>query len=312
MFPGLSLGYLVFEARDLAAWRAFATHMLGLPAPIEHPDGGLGYRLDDRAQRLIIQPGPADDLVGIGLECRDDATFARHTAALHAAGYVAEACALPSRLVERAVRSIDPSGLAVELFLHAARASTPFESAAFPGGFVTGEHGVGHAIVTHPDLGAMRRYYVDTLGFGVSDRLEQRIGPVEIHGLFLHCNPRHHSIAILDAPLPRRCHHFMLQARELASVGRAYERAQSLGIPISLTLGQHPDPDPTMSFYASTPSGFDFEIGAGGGIVHEAWIPDRVKASPWGHKPTLRLKWQTMRALVRHRFTRRALPSRAA
>jgi 2,3-dihydroxybiphenyl 1,2-dioxygenase len=300
MFPGLSLGTLVFEVSNLAAWRSFATDMLGLPAPIEHADGSLGFRIDDRAQRLVVKPGTADDLVGIGLECRDELALDRLATALADAGYEATRC-------DRRVRTTDPSGLAIDLFVGADRAETPFHSDAFPGGFVTGDHGLGHVVIADRDLAAMRRFYVDTLGFGVSDRLEQRIGPVEIRGLFLHCNPRHHSIAILDAPLPRRCHHFMLQAAELASVGRAYERAQRLGVPLSLTLGQHPDPDPTLSFYAATPSGFDFEIGAGGGIVHEAWAPGRVEASPWGHKPTFRLKWQTLRALVRHRFARRAL-----
>jgi hypothetical protein len=83
-------------------------------------------------------------------------------------------------------------------------------------------------------------------------------------------------------------------------------------VPISLTLGQHPAPDPTVSFYAATPAGFDFEIGAGGGLVHEDWIPGSAGASTWGHRPTLRLKWQTLRALLRHRFarTRPALPRR--
>jgi 2,3-dihydroxybiphenyl 1,2-dioxygenase len=310
MFPGLSLGYLNFEVSDLAAWRSFATEMLGLPAPLEHADKSLGFRTDDRLQRLIVTPGKADDLVGIGLECKDDETLDRLAAALAHAGYAAEPCEVAG--ATRAVRSVDPSGLIVELVVGAARAATPFSSAAFPGGFVTGDHGLGHAVLAYRDLAAMRRYYVDTLGFGVSDRLEQRVGPVAIQGLFLHCNPRHHSIAILDAPLPRRCHHFMLQAAELASVGRAYERAQKLGVPLSLTLGQHPDPDPTLSFYAATPSGFDFEIGAGGGTVHEAWTAGRVQASPWGHKPTFRLKWQTMRALVRYRFARRALPAATA
>jgi hypothetical protein len=72
-------------------------------------------------------------------------------------------------------------------------------------------------------------------------------------------------------------------------------------VPISLTLGQHPAPDPTVSFYAATPAGFDFEIGAGGGLVHEDWIPGSAGASTRGHRPTLRLKWQTLRAIRRHR-----------
>ena len=64
-------------------------------------------------------------------------------------------------------------------------------------------------------------------------------------------------------PLSKRIHHFMLQAQRFSDIGIAFERAQRHKVPLSLELGQHPDPDGTFSFYGATPSGFDFEIGAG-------------------------------------------------
>jgi len=45
---------------------------------------------------------------------------------------------------------------------------------------------------------------------------------------------------------------------------RLYQRARGEGVKLSLGLGQHPVPDETFSFYAVTPSGFDFEVGAAG------------------------------------------------
>lgn len=149
-------------------------------------------------------------------------------------------------------------------------------------------------------LEAMERFYVDLLGFAVSERLDTKVGPIHMRGTFLHCNRRHHSLALFDLPLRKRLHHFMLQANAPADVGIAFERTGRNGVPLSLGLGQHPDPDGTFSFYGQTPSGFDFEIGAGGGEIDpDGW--QELKAditSSWGHKPRLRLRLKMVKELV--------------
>ena len=168
----------------------------------------------------------------------------------------------------------------------------PFESPHFPGGFKSGELGIGHVVLNSPRREEMERFYVEVLGFGVTERLAVRTGPLDMRGTFLHCNRRHHSIALFDLPIRKRLHHFMLQADELRAVGAAFERARRLGVPPSLGLGQHPDPDGTFSFYGVTPSGFDFEIGAGSKEIDpEGWQSLRTDiTSTWGHKPSLRLQ----------------------
>ena len=71
-------------------------------------------------------------------------------------------------------------------------------------------------------------------------------------------------------------------------------------MPLSLELGQHPDPDGTFSFYGRTPSGFDFEIGAGGQEIEPAGWREHTTdvTSVWGHKPKLGLQLRMAKELV--------------
>jgi biphenyl-2,3-diol 1,2-dioxygenase len=300
----LKLGYLAFAVRRPERWHAFCRTMLGLPEPVTNLDGSLGYALDGEArQRLLVEEGRADDLVAIGLDCADDAGLDALLARLSAQGLATERA--PSSLgnarrVARLHLLSDPMGNRIELHSGAEPADKPFESAEMPGGYRTGSLGMGHAVLVSRDLGAMERFYVDALGFGVSERLAAKVGPIQVRGTFLHCNRRHHSLALFDLPLRKRLHHFMLQAERLADVGAAFERAQRTRVPLSLELGQHPDPDGTFSFYGRTPSGFDFEIGAGGQEIEPAGWQEQTTdvTSVWGHKPKLGLQLRMAKELV--------------
>ena len=69
-------------------------------------------------------------------------------------------------------------------------------------------------------------------------------------------------------------------------VGLAYDRALKSGLRIMQTLGRHPN-DRMFSFYAQTPSRFQFEFGWGGREVDdETWSPTTYDhISEWGHHP---------------------------
>ena len=295
----LKLGYLAFAVRRPDRWQAFCRTMLGLPEPLTNLDGSLGYALDGEVrQRLIVAEGKADDLAAIGLHCSDDAaldTLLTRLPAERAPSSLANA-----RRVARLHLLSDPAGNRIELHTGAEAAEKPFASAEMPGGYRTGALGMGHAVLVSRDLPAMERFYVDVLGFGVSERLAAKVGPIQVRGTFLHCNRRHHSLALFDLPLRKRLHHFMLQAERLADVGAAFERAQRTKVPLSLELGQHPDPDGTFSFYGRTPSGFDFEIGAGGQEIEPVGWREHTTdiTSVWGHKPKLGLQLRMAKELV--------------
>jgi 2,3-dihydroxybiphenyl 1,2-dioxygenase len=282
--------------------------MLGLPRAVVNPDGSSGYRLDEASQRLIVTRGRADDIQALGLECSDDRTLDVLLERISAAGIAAQACGVElrsNRRVQRLHRLVDPAGNAVELYVGPEYADTPFRSATFPGGFKTGDAGMGHVVLNSSRPDALERFYVDVLGFGVTERLAMRTGPFDVKGTFLHCNRRHHSLALFELPIRKRLHHFMFEANELRAVGSAFERAKHLGVPFTLGLGQHPDPDGTFSFYGVTPSGFEFEVGAGGKTIDPAgWQTVRTDlASAWGHKPTLRLRLMLAGGLVSRRLS---------
>jgi 2,3-dihydroxybiphenyl 1,2-dioxygenase len=275
------LGQLVFEVADLAAWETFATQVLGLELGARLPGGGFTLRLDDRAQRITVVPGPADDLAAIVLEtdALDDLV-----ARLRRTGVaVAEADGAP-RGVARRVTLVDPSGIPVELTTPGAPGERPCRP-THGAGFVAGDLGLGHIVLSADDRDASRRFYEELLGFRLSDRIVADVHGHKADLLFFHCNPRHHTLALGDR-LDKRLHHFMVEVTGIDDVGAAFDRALRHGARVMHTIGRHPN-DRMVSFYATTPSGFQFELGHGARVIDDAtWEPqvyDHI--SEWGHHP---------------------------
>jgi 2,3-dihydroxybiphenyl 1,2-dioxygenase len=284
------LGYLGFEVSDPGAWERFATEVLGLEVAERNPDGSLALRMDDRARRIVLQPGAADDLAFVGFEVEDEAGLDALARSLSDAS-VAVAEGAPelarARRVARLVCTEDPGGVPIELFCGPERAETPFRSEAVASGFVTGDEGLGHIVLVARKAADHERFYRELLGMKLSDRIEAELAPgLALAITFLHANPRHHTLAFTEAPLPKRMHHFMLQVGDMGDVGRAYDRCLDAGVPIANTLGQHPN-DRMFSFYARTPSGFEVEVGWGGVRVDDATWEVRTydRLSTWGHRP---------------------------
>jgi 2,3-dihydroxybiphenyl 1,2-dioxygenase len=279
-----SLGYLGLAVKDPAAFGAFATGVLGLmPGESE-----ARYRLDDLAWRIAVAPGDADDLAYVGFEVAGPAELEAVRSRLLEGG-VAVGNGDPDLAAERGVLGLitcqDPDGLPVEVFYGPTlRGETPFTSPAGVSAFQTGAQGLGHIVLSTRDMAAARRFYQDLLGFRLSDII--RMGGARGFDMeFFHCNARHHTLALMPIPLPKRLHHFMLQTPSLDDVGFALERATRQGVTITSTLGRHTN-DHMVSFYARTPAGFEVEFGYGALEVDEAtWRVSRHdKPSIWGHK----------------------------
>ncbi|WP_374348652.1 VOC family protein [Phenylobacterium sp.] len=284
-----SLGYLGFKASNLDAWSTFATEILGL-MKVPSPEGGLRFRADALAWRIAIDEGPEDDLGYLGFQVAGPAELAALSAKLSAAG-VEVASAEPPLLAERGVLGLfscqDPEGLRIEVYYGPTEVGQEvFVSPAGVSAFLTGEQGIGHVVISARDIAATRAFYQDLLGFRLSDIIEMKVSPEFTLGLeFYHCNPRHHTLALLPVPTPKRLNHFMLQATSLDDVGFALDRATAAGAPIAMSLGKHTN-DQMVSFYAVTPSGFQVEFGWGGLEVDDAswWVVRHTKTSTWGHK----------------------------
>jgi 2,3-dihydroxybiphenyl 1,2-dioxygenase len=287
-----SLGYLAFEVKDLAAWESFATNVLGLEVVRRREGGGLALRMDGRAHRFFVTPGELDDVSCLGWDVGDARALAETTQRLRAAGVeVTEGddAACRARGVAALVRFRDPAGTPSELFHGLERAGAPFKSAIVRNGFVADDLGLGHVVVSARDKTESVAFYRHVLGFHLSDHIVCDFHGYRVDLDFFHAagrsDARHHSVA-MGGPQRKRIHHFMIEAREMDEVGLAFDRTMKAGLRIMQTLGRHPN-DRMFSFYAQTPSRFQFEFGWGGRTVDDAtWKPttyDRI--SEWGHHP---------------------------
>jgi 2,3-dihydroxybiphenyl 1,2-dioxygenase len=280
----IRLGYLGFEVADLGAWESFATDVLGL-AVVDRGARGFGLRLDDWHKRFQVTQGPADDLAFLGWQAEDEQALTELIGRLRAAGVAVEPGDAAARGVEQVYSFRDPAGIPSEIFCGPQLAAEPFRSQRVGSAFVTGEQGLGHVVVNAANQQQSRDFYCDVLGFRLSDRIVANVYGYLADIVFLHANSRHHSIALGERQ-KKRIHHFMLEVASMDDVGLAFDRALRSGVRIMQTLGRHPN-DRMLSFYARTPSGFQFEFGWGGRQVDDAtWQPTTYDhISEWGHHP---------------------------
>jgi biphenyl-2,3-diol 1,2-dioxygenase len=158
-----------------------------------------------------------------------------------------------------------------------------------PSGFVTDGVGFGHVVFATTEFDAAHHFLVEGLGFEQSDWIEMPIAEtLKLVVRFYHCNARHHTIALAQAPfeLPQKLHHIMFETKDRDDVGAAFDRAWATDLPIPMGLGVH-DNDRMFSFYVSSPAGFLVEVGHGARVVSEPWTDNRQydRTSVWGHKP---------------------------
>lgn len=287
--PLRGLGYLGLATTELAAWRSFGSELLGLmPVPSAERAGAaeLRFRMDARGWRLAVHRAERSGLAYAGWEAADRPGLEAVAARLRAADVAVERPGADERAqrgVTDLIRFRDPWGNAHEVFTGAFHDfDVAFASSAGVSGFVT-DNGMGHLLLTVPDCAQAEAFFTRALGLRVTDRMDMGGGRGAI---FLRASPRHHSLAVTDVLPEPALHHFMLEARRLEDVGRAWDRVQDRRIPIQMTLGQHAN-DPLVSFYAEAPGGFGVEFGCNGMLIDEAtWAVREFggKGEIWGHR----------------------------
>jgi 2,3-dihydroxybiphenyl 1,2-dioxygenase len=280
--PLQALGYVGFGSAALDDWRQFGTGLVGLQA-VERSPSLLAFRMDDRKQRIVIDRAMPEGERFFGWEVADADALDGLAARLEQARV--DVTAEPQTLADnRRVRGLisfrDPAGNRLEAFYGAAIDDTPFSPGRSISGFRTGPLGLGHAVLTVKDIGAVMPFYVDVLGFGLSDYIQK-----PFRAYFFHVNARHHSLALIETG-KNGMHHLMVELFSLDDVGQSYDVAMSEPDRVSVTLGRHTN-DLMTSFYAKTPSSFMVECGWGGREINPAtWQPVEMHDGPslWGHE----------------------------
>lgn len=274
-----ALSYVGIEATDLDAWADFSTDLLGMPATRESDDRLL-LRMDERVYRFDIRRGDSDRLSWLGWEVASASALRDVEAGLQQAGIAFEQGSREDsreRAVVDFIHFQDPGGNRLEVFYGQEADFRPLVLTRPMDGYLTGELGMGHAVVGVADYRKTVDFYLDVLGFRLSDTFKDFIA-------FLHCNPRHHSLALVGTDEPG-LRHIMLETRSIDDVGLAIDIAKKRG-ELTRSLGRHTN-DKAVSFYVETPGGWEIEYGWSGLQLDDEVAIVRQLAGPtslWGHE----------------------------
>ncbi|GAB3163294.1 biphenyl-2,3-diol 1,2-dioxygenase [Amycolatopsis stemonae] len=292
VFGAVHLGYVVIETRKFADWHRFGRDAIGLH--VDEPDAAtMRFRMDEHDCRFLLRWGLAEDVTTLGWHIDDHATFDDILRRVADRGVpieegTAEEAAL--RGVERLWRFPGPKGISQEIFTAPVRSGQPLSMQTTA--FVTGEAGMGHVALTTTKPAQLRGYFDTVFDARLSDYIDETISGVKLKIRFLRVNQRHHSIAVAAVrglpvnPIRTRVQHLNIQVAGLDDLTQSYQRVRELGFGMALSVGQHTN-DKELSYYAQTPSGFEWEVGWNPIVVDEnTWEPSTHQGiSIWGHTP---------------------------
>jgi 2,3-dihydroxybiphenyl 1,2-dioxygenase len=283
------LGYIGAGATELEAWKSYAREVLGHEVTPDSDDSVVYLRSDERHHRLVVEQAEVDDIAFIGWEVTDAAQMQAVAAQIesHEVNVAAATAAECDRrrLIDFVKFTCPYTGMQMEVGYGPEVQFVPHYLPSRPlSGFKTGSLGLGHVVLYTSDVIKTEAFYRDALGFAASDRAV--IPGLGTFASFMHCNPRHHSLAFIQIDAPRRAQHVMLEALDIDDVGSTYDICLERGI-TSTSLGRHLN-DRMFSFYFRNPSGWHFEYGWGAREIDPAtWRMEHYNGmrgpGEWGH-----------------------------
>lgn len=282
------LGALAFNTTDISAWRRILVDYLGMEErPRASESDPVLIRYDDLEHRIALHPSDTDSVRRITWDVDTPEE-------LHELGHRVEAYGLPvewhrhgdndHRDWAESFTFTDPDNFPVEVRYGPTFDHHEFRPSSVVSGFVTGDMGLGHIVLICKDYEKAVEFYTTVLGFKLSDYIVWD----GADATFLHCNGRHHSLALMNECFGQRggeFNHFMVEVADLDDTGRAYDLITRNGVPLRMDFGRHTN-DGMTSFYLKTPSGFALEVGNGGVVIDDASWEVKTWRAPmrWGHE----------------------------
>lgn len=170
------------------------------------------------------------------------------------------------------VRFADPEGRVIEV----SAGVTPHESELD----TSGPTGLSHVVLNSVDPAASRRFFVDVLGFVVSDWYENDLM------VFLRCNPVHHCVVFQPNEFAT-VNHVAFEVDTVDDVMKAMGRLGGLGLEPVWGPGRH-GPGGNVFCYFADPAGTVIEYTAELFEVDDSW-----EAREWKRTPQNADQWGT-------------------
>jgi predicted enzyme related to lactoylglutathione lyase len=268
--------YVGYGVADFAAEKTFYGEVFGLDS-VSSDDGMAWFKTPGHDEHHVVRLRPAPenrvDVIALAADVRADVD------ALHDR-VAASGCQIFHAPRELATpgggygfRFFSPDGLEMEISSDVVRGPSR-ELARWEGLPVK----ISHIVLHSPDHQALVRWFVDVLGFKLSDWLGDFMG-------FLRCNSAHHRFAIL--PGPPCLNHVAYDMLTVDDMMRGAHRLKLKGTDIGWGPGRHTAGNNTFSYFV-TPGGFvveytseleevDFE-----GHQHQVHVPAPQVMDQWG------------------------------
>ena len=239
--------YVGYAVTALEEERAFYADVWGLE-PVPADDGMTYFKAQGHDEHHVVRLREADtkriDVIALAADSRADVD-ALHAKVQDAGCQIIHA---PRDLTAPGggygFRFFSPDGLPFEISSDVARGSS---RAMVRWDGVPQK--ISHIVLHSPDHQAMVKFFVDVLGFRVSDWLGDFM-------CFLRCNSAHHRIAIL--PGPACLNHVAYDMLTVDDMMRGISRLRKKGTDIRWGPGRHTAGNNTFSYF-TTPSGFAVE-----------------------------------------------------
>ncbi len=239
--------YVGYAVTALEEERAFYTDVWGLE-PVPSDDGMVYFKALGHDEHHVVRLRPADtkriDIIALAADSRADVD-ALHIRVQDAGCRIIHA---PRELTAPGggygFRFFSADGLPFEISSDVARGSSR-QMERWEGL----PQKISHIVLHSPDHQAMVKFFVDVLGFRVSDWLGDFM-------CFLRCNNAHHRIAIL--PGPACLNHVAYDMLTVDDMMRGISRLHKKGTDIRWGPGRHTAGNNTFSYF-TTPSGFAVE-----------------------------------------------------
>jgi len=248
------LAYVALNVSDIARSTTFYEEILGLQRVGDAPGGERLFRCSPRHHDVILHEAGRPGLRRIGWELESPDAL-RHARGLFASLDIAvrdvDAAERAALGIHDAFRITEPhSGATFEYFHSFDEASEAFAPS------VAKIERLGHVVLSVGNHAEAERFFLDTLNFRASDRIDGAV-------TFMRCfpNPLHHSLGLSNGP-ENRLHHVNFMVTDVDDIGKALWRMKKNNVPIVFGPGRHP-PSDSMFLYFLDPDGMTLEYSFG-------------------------------------------------
>jgi catechol 2,3-dioxygenase-like lactoylglutathione lyase family enzyme len=239
--------YVGYATPDFEAEQAFYTGTWGLE-PVAADDDMAYFKAKGAAEHHVVRLRKADikrvDVIALAADSRADVDALHDTVAASGGTIITPPHDLSSPGGGYGFRFFTPDGLPFEISSDVAQGAVG-EVARWDGVPVK----ISHIVMHSPDHKAATQWFIDVLGFKLSDWLGDFMS-------FLRCNSAHHRIAFL--PGPPCLNHVAYDMEGVDGMMRGIHRLKQKDVNIVWGPGRHTAGNNTFSYFVS-PAGFAVE-----------------------------------------------------